>query len=290
MNQLIAALKAREFIRELELNEVPVPIKAYAEHVGAKIRTDFDLADDESGFTMRFGSRIQIHVNGNHRRERQRFTICHELGHIVLGLPTEHETCSWWSYRQRPMNEVYCDIFAAELLLPLRTFKPRLNSDKFGFDQVSELAGQFQASLPCTASRYASAIDVPCAYVLSENGRVRFVERSTKLRQAGAWIGIRGELPPDSISARVREGSALPELTEISADEWFDGWGSEFSVFEDAKHLAQWDQTLSLLWLDEDICDEQVERVSSGGHQGAEDMGLQELDGILPWPGKRRRR
>jgi len=290
LNQLIAALKAREFIRELELDEVPVPVEAYAEHAGAEIRRDFDLSDDESGFTMQFRNQIQIRVNGNHRQERQRFTICHELGHIVLGLPTEHENCSWWSYRLRPMNEVYCDIFAAELLLPLHIFKARLNSDEHGFYQVSALASQFQASLPCTASRYASAVDVPCAYVLSEKGRVRFVERSAKLREAGAWVPLRGQLPPDSISARVREGSASPELTEISADEWFDGWGSEFSVFEDAKHLEQWDQTLSLLWLDEDICDEQVGRVDSGGRQSAEDTGLEELDGVLPWPGKRRRR
>lgn len=290
MNQLTIALKAREFIREFELDEVPAPVEAYAEHASAGIRIDFDLADDESGYTMQHGSRIQIHVNGNHSQERQRFTICHELGHIVLGLRTEHENCGWWSYKGRPENEVFCDIFAAELLLPIHLFKSRLNSGGLGFHEIEELAGQFQASLPCTASRYASAIDIPCAYVLSENGRVRFVERSAKLRDVGAWIPLRSALPPSSISARVREGNTLAGLMEISADEWFDGWGSEFTAFEDTRHLEKWDQTLSLLWLDEDICELPVGRARLNNSQRTEDVGLEELDGVLPWPGKRRRR
>lgn len=290
MNSLSAALKAREFVRAIGANKIPCPVESYVDHIGAELRVDHDLSDDESGFTIQHAGRIQICVNGNHRPQRQRFTICHELGHVVLGLPTEHQNGSWWSYRARPEYEILCDIFASELLLPFHLFQPQLTSEILGFGEIERLASDFEASLPCTASRYAALIDVPCAYVLSERGRVRFVERSAKLRQIGVWIPHRFLLPPKSISSRLREGNAAAELTEISADEWFEDWGSEFSVLEDARHLERWDQTLSLLWLDDDICELEEDHTRPSGHRHTENLGLEELDGVLPWPGRRRRR
>jgi hypothetical protein len=52
--------------------------------------------------------------------------------------------------------------------------------------------------------------------------------------------------------------------------------------------LSRWDQTLTLLWFeDEEI---PATRNSKATCDEEEDQGLPELDGVLPWPGKKRRR
>lgn len=53
------------------------------------------------------------------------------------------------------------------------------------------------------------------------------------------------------------------------------------------RHLATWDQTLTLLWFEDEELPEEHSREANGAD---EESALQELDGILPWPGKRRRR
>jgi Zn-dependent peptidase ImmA (M78 family) len=42
------------------------------------------------GCSIPIGNKLVISVNGNDRCERQRFTVCHEIVHAVLELPSEH--------------------------------------------------------------------------------------------------------------------------------------------------------------------------------------------------------
>jgi hypothetical protein len=67
---------------------------------------------------------------------------------------------------------------------------------------------------------------------------------------------------------------------------WFDNWPRGGVLLEDAKHFQPWDQTLSLIWFD----DEEVPPLPRSAREEEEELGLRELDGILPWPGKKRRR
>ena len=76
-----------------------------------------------AGHTVVVGGRRCIIINGNDRPERQRFTACHEIAHIVLELPTEHANGGSQFARRSP-NEVLCDVFAAELLLPCHLVQP----------------------------------------------------------------------------------------------------------------------------------------------------------------------
>jgi hypothetical protein len=57
-------------------------------------------------------------------------------------------------------------------------------------------------------------------------------------------------------------------------------------LIEDVCHLSSWDQTLSLIWFeDEDARAEAPEHRLTYEHDG-----LNELDGELPWPGSKKRR
>lgn len=288
MDELSAVLKARALINKVAPTGVPVPIEAYAGEIGAVLRKDKSLGPDEAGYSFEKDGRHYICVNANDRPERQRFTACHEIAHIVLGLPSDHEQLPWWSYAKRPLNEILCDVFAAELLLPYGLFKRFVDKADISLAAIDELAGQFETSTTAAGSRFAAVAGFPCAFVLSEKGAVRYASRSTTLRQGKAWITPRMALPAGSVCARLHGGGVCDGPEETAADLWFSSWDRGGTLLEDARHLQQWNQTIALLWFE----DEELPPPSTDRSQADEEgeQGLAELDGILPWPGKKRRR
>ena len=287
MDEFSVVLRARTFVRETGSLGLPPSVEAYVQHIGGVLRHEADLPDDEPGCSFESNGKHFICVNDKDSEERRRFTACHEIAHIVLGLPSDHSLMPWWSYAKRPKNEVLCDVFAAELLLPKQLFEPLVREEQIGLSAIDELGRRFLASATATGSRYAMVMDAPCAFVLSENGVVRYASRSKTLRDAGGWIPPRMEVPPETLSAGLRAGSMETAPDEVAADVWLSDWRRGGMVLEQARFLKPWDQTLTLLWFE----DEEVPPLTRDTSDTKdEEPLLRELDGILPWPGKRRRR
>lgn len=286
MDEFTTVNRARGLVAKVGPKSIPVSVEAYADHVGAVLRRDADLDPDEPGWSFQNNGKHYICVNAKDPPERQRFTICHELAHIILELPSEHKQVAWWSYAKRSPNEIACDVFAAELLLPYGLFKPLAEKSAMSLSSIADLAGRFEASRPATGSRFAAVVSAPCAFVLSELGKVRYASRSRSLRDMGAWIPPGTEFPRGSPSERVRGGGICDGAEEIAADNWFNDWNRGGMLLEEARHFGHWDQTLTLLWFD----DEEAEPQERVRREEAEDLGLRELDGILPWPGRKRRK
>jgi Zn-dependent peptidase ImmA (M78 family) len=185
MDELSVVLKARGFVNEVNPTGFRFPVKAYVDHIQDTLKVDHSLGPDEDGWSaMKPNGKYGICVNGNQSGERQRFTVCHELAHIILGLPSEHGSGPSWSYAKRSPNEILCDVFAAELLLPYKLFKPLVDKSEYSLAAIDVLADQFEASTMATGSRFASMARWPCAFVLSEQGKVRYSARSRALRDA----------------------------------------------------------------------------------------------------------
>src|SRR5258708_4582516 len=102
MDEFTVVNRAREFVAKVNPKTIPVSVDAYVAQIGGVLRCQYDLDPDEPGWSFENGGKHYICVNGNDHEERQRFTICHELAHIVLGLPSEHSHGKWWSYSKRP--------------------------------------------------------------------------------------------------------------------------------------------------------------------------------------------
>lgn len=289
MDEFRAVLKARELVRRVNSTAIPAAVEAYAAQFGAVIRQRRDLEPSEPGWSFESNNRHYICINANDTLERQRFTICHEIAHIVLELPSEHMQAPWsGSYLKKPPNEIICDVFAAELLLPFHLFKPLTGKSPIGFGAIAKLAEDFAASITATGSRFATVLSVPCAFVLSEHGKVRYTSRSKSLRDANAWITPRSNVPEGSKTAKVRGGETCDGPDEIDADAWFENWQRGGTLLEEARHLNKWDQTLTLLWFEDEEIPAARKFTETGDEE--EDQGLPELDGILPWPGRNRRR
>lgn len=171
MDELDVAQRARSFIAGVDISDMQNDLTAYIRAANAKLVKE-ELAEGESGYTVtKPNGKHVITVNALETEERQRFTVCHEIAHIVLGLPSSHDEVPSLSYAKRDVNEVMCDVFAAELLMPFVQWKAKVHKSEPSAAVIDYLAAEFRTSFPAAASRYASLADIPCAYVTMERER-----------------------------------------------------------------------------------------------------------------------
>jgi Zn-dependent peptidase ImmA (M78 family) len=116
-----------------------------------------DLADDVSGILVRDGERKVVVVNAKHAPARQRFTIAHEIGHLVLHPGQEVHVDNAFRINLRDgrsataddVEEVEANAFAAILLMPLEWVRSAMSSPSIDLTddgEVCRLADEFQVS------------------------------------------------------------------------------------------------------------------------------------------------
>jgi Zn-dependent peptidase ImmA (M78 family) len=289
MDETEVQQKARAFVASVDVSNIRDDLSPYVTKVNAKVVMD-ELDKGESGYTITkpSGKHI-ITVNSLEPEARQRFTICHEVAHIALNLSSSHDEVPSWSYAKRNPNEVACDTFAAELLMPYQQWLDTVPTGEPSIDLIEYMASAFRISFPAAASRLASLADFPCAFVTMEKGAVRYTARSMLLRRAGAWISPRSPIPPSSVSHRLRAvGASSIDTEEVSQDIWFENWEEGNDLWELSRHYHSSDTTIALLWFDS--ADLPKLEVSRCGTSVQNEGGLAELTGQLPWPGRSRRR
>lgn len=289
MDEAEAQRRARTFVASIDTKNIQNDLSPYALAANAKIVKE-ELGEGESGYTItKPNGKHIITVNSQEPEERQRFTICHEIAHIVLELPSSHDEVPSWSYAKRDVNEIMCDIFSAELLMPYMTWKSKVPKEEPSAHVIDYMAAEFRTSFPAAASRYANLADTPCAFVTMERGLVRYAARSTSLRRAGAWIPPRSPIPAGSVAHRLYEiGNSCMETDEVAQDVWFENWEKGLDLWELARHYHRTDTTVTLLWFpEEDLPEFEVSRF---GTRIVDEGGLPELTGELPWPSGKRKR
>ncbi len=150
-------------------------------------------------------------VNCRNRRERQRFTIGHELGHFLnpWHQPPNEEgfRCTAKDMRRSEADngnrvvrmEAEANTFAAELLFPRRPFVDDLRR-RAGLDleHILDLAGRYDMSKEATARRYVALQDELCAVVFSHK------QRHPLLAQEQGFSRDRGRCRPTCPNRRIR--------------------------------------------------------------------------------------
>ena len=147
MSEIEVRQRARRFVTEANAGEIP-SMPAYAKLANARIRSE-SLEPGESANTVQHPKGgFVITVNQDETEERKRFSICHEIGHIVLGLPTVHGDKPIWTAVKRHLNEVMCDWFASELLMPHKAFEKRIGLTTPGLTCETTSTGGQLALMP----------------------------------------------------------------------------------------------------------------------------------------------
>jgi Zn-dependent peptidase ImmA (M78 family) len=129
---------AKNVLKDAKLKNPPIILKNILDSLDFKI-TLFpkDLGDDD-GFCV---NNILIGYNQTKNRARIRFTIAHELGHILLGHNAEEQP-SKINFYSKNEKETVANAFAAELLVPSLMLKKEILKDM----SVVELAKKYDVS------------------------------------------------------------------------------------------------------------------------------------------------
>jgi Zn-dependent peptidase ImmA (M78 family) len=160
MSEHAAREQARALVEKLGLKAPPVPVEKLAKALGVKV--EYNPFDDElSGMAFLRDGKPVIGVNANHHPNRQRFTIAHELGHILLHrsrldaavlidknknfIPRDAISAEGTD----PV-EVEANAFASELLMPVKLVRQVLSEstrDLHDDEYLIALAKRFRVSL-----------------------------------------------------------------------------------------------------------------------------------------------
>lgn len=256
MDELTAISRARRLLEKHNSARAPVDIVTIAEAEGFEVKESDKLEPGAAGMLLQRGGRKLIVVNKNDHPYRRRFTIAHELAHQILNLPSVHgarvPSDELERYGRRPKEEILCDVFAAECLVPWKSIQPQANDLPFTIETISELSEQYEASKPCVASRFAQASDELLAYVPVESGTIRHAILSRSLRECGLRITIGAKVPKASAVHRAMERDAGIAIVDIEGTDWSQSDAAgDFSCHEEAFHLGGWDQGFTLLTFEE---------------------------------------
>lgn len=118
--------KTTTLLRDVDCLSAPVPVERIATHLGATIRYGSYSEGNLAGMLIRGESPI-IAVNATHHKNRQRFTIAHECGHLHLHHDRYHidEEFAVFNRDGRSSlaidkHEIEANQFAAEILMPYK--------------------------------------------------------------------------------------------------------------------------------------------------------------------------
>jgi Zn-dependent peptidase ImmA (M78 family) len=150
-----AERRAITVLKELGIEEAPTPVEDIARRLGAQITYD-SFEGDISGMLYREDDTAVIGVNSRHATTRQRFTVAHECGHLLLhkGQPMFIDRYVRVNLRSGESNkeEREANAFAAELLMPRALVPVEIERIIARFGQpplstiVAELARRFRVS------------------------------------------------------------------------------------------------------------------------------------------------
>ena len=184
--KLLAALLSQ--IPDIPL---PIPIEEIAVALDIEQIQSLDTEGFEGGL-IAFDDKSSgtILVNTRSPRQRQRFTIGHELGHFLNPWhmpPTGGFRCTVSDMRRfdapsrldrAAQMEAEANAFSAGLLMPDIGFRRTLR--QWGGPEIAHilnLAKQYDVSKEATGRKYVALHDEPCAIVFSHNGAILYGQR-----------------------------------------------------------------------------------------------------------------
>ncbi|RMD96102.1 MAG: ImmA/IrrE family metallo-endopeptidase [Deltaproteobacteria bacterium] len=243
-----------ELLEELGITEPEdLDIEAIAQYCGATI-----VYEDLSGCEARllgYGNRAIITVDRRARRERQRFSAGHELGHWMCDRGKVAFACTAQTFTMEwsiDNAEQRANRYAADLLLPFSIFRRFVRNRTITFATARDLARTFQTSLTATAIRLVELGCAPAVIVCSDAQGRRWFKRGSE-RFVSPLLWPREKPAPDTIAHQILHARLRPTGPRpVPAAAWFKlpAEHPPFTLLEDSIRMKSF--VLSLLsWDDE---------------------------------------
>ncbi|MCF8146259.1 MAG: ImmA/IrrE family metallo-endopeptidase [Deltaproteobacteria bacterium] len=198
---------------------------------------------------VKAGSRATIRISPSDSPERKRFSIAHELGHLLMDhIESIQRVCSdadMMNWHQES-QETQANFFASELILPAKLVHERCDIGNISFEPVKKIAKDFRASLTATAIKFVRLCPEKCAVVHSANGKIKWFYKSPDW-----WPYIkRGkELDKGTLAYDFFAGKEMEtEPVEVDAHAWVAPRGLD-EIVEHSIASPHYGFVLSLLWI-----------------------------------------
>lgn len=185
-----------------------------------------------------------------------RFSIAHELGHLVLGHPSRppSELCGGVRGRERMApsdernHELEANAFAGELLMPYHLVQRWCDVSPVSMDIPWRIAREYNVSILASAIQFAELSSERCAAVFSARREVMWSAQSATFSRD---IPRGKRIDPESVAWDFFVKGTLDDRAQpVPADAWFDTT-AEVDIVEHSIASPQHGTVLSLLWIPE---------------------------------------
>ena len=164
--------RVNDLLVQANVTSAPVPVRKIAEMCNAKV-LGYDLGKEVSGVLVFENNIGTIGYNISNVKTRQRFTIAHELGHLILHVDKYNNSKELFvdkdfivkfrsdkPYSNKDIKqEREANAFAAALLMPRDFIMKEIRDLKYkDFDEnrlISAMAKLFDVSIPAMTYRFA---------------------------------------------------------------------------------------------------------------------------------------
>lgn len=224
---------AQGIIKQIPDLNLPVPIEDIARSLDIIDIQAMETQGFEGGLiTFPDKSEGTILVNKRNKRQRQRFTIGHELGHFLCPWhipPTNNSfRCKAGDFLSSDTHtknkaakmEAEANRFSASILMPIAHIKAHIRSRKEpGLDHIWEFSDIYDVSKETLGRRYIEIHDECCALVLSKNGKFLYCYRHDDF----PYINLSKDHPLPKVSICNTDSSpegVISDWHEIMPDIW----------------------------------------------------------------------
>lgn len=198
-----------------------------------------------------------IFYNASAGRERQRFTIAHELGHFILHRKSQPAfNCSKESIHTgiEGLKEIEreADDFASNLLMPGEQFRDRIHGKRIDFRLMSDIAKEFDVSLESLCIRFVKYTEQRAVLLHWDNGFLKYQWRSKSAIKTGVKLRKNSDPQEPPIETLAADDSISQEWDGIDmpANRWCTNEPEQIALRELKHTWIGKNRVLSLLILE----------------------------------------
>lgn len=160
---------------------------------------------------------------------RRRFTLGHELGHLLLSHGATACSAKDIHGKGSSPQEREANVFSSRLLIPSRLFRQDIKGVHPRFSEVGKIADEYKTSMTATAVRYVEETKDPCALLYLASGNKWFAKSNFV-----QWFVRDSPSPGTLIYDRLR-GDSEEEISDTPAEVWLKdfSWSGKWFVHEE---------------------------------------------------------
>lgn len=198
-------------------------------------------------------------------RQRKRFSIAHELGHMELhrdeikvNLCTRDDISDRGRVAKYDLEQE-ANQFASFFLMPERFVKEHYQDVENSMDAIQKVAGKFDVSLSAAALRFIDFVSDPVAVVFSRNGRIAWFKSTPDFNDMDVFVNVGEAVGFDTIAGKIFRGLSVPNRwQQTRASDWLknEDFRRDAVIKEWSFNMMNYETVMSILWIDEDIYDD----------------------------------